>query len=88
MDNRSSLVKKLVALMPPKAIDTTTPMMTFRQEPIRMSAEAFAHAIDFELPADRTELLALLWTFGEVLAGHMEARERVFVGDAAPARLA
>ena len=67
------LREKLKELMPknPKPKEDGV-MLRFDPQPIRRSAEAFAHAIDFELPTDREELLALLWVFGECLNGHME----------------
>jgi hypothetical protein len=72
------LREKLAKLMPkkPQSTQDGLGMMAFDPQPIRRSAEAFAHAIDYTLPTDREELLGLLWVFGEVLSGHMEAREK------------
>lgn len=73
-----TLYDKLKRLMPPKPEPKEGDMMLrFDPQPIRRSAEAFAHAIDFDLPADREELLALLWVFGENLNGHMERQMAV-----------
>lgn len=76
MDNRSELVKKLMAMMPESAVPKWDPkmatsIMPFKTEPIRHAAEVFANVIEYELPKDRTELIALLWTFGEILDGDL-----------------
>jgi hypothetical protein len=72
MDNRTLLVRKLVEMMPHKTPSQPDNVMAaFESEPIRRAAEAFAHVIEYELPKDRTELIALLWVFGEILDGDM-----------------
>jgi len=66
------LMSKLKQLMPERPQPKEGAMIHFDPQPIRRSAEAFAHAIDYNLPANQEELLALLWVFGELLDGHME----------------
>jgi len=66
------LYDKLKELMPKKPESKDGTMLRFDPQPIRKSAEAFAHAIDYELPTDQQELRDLLWVFGECLEGHME----------------
>jgi len=73
-DNRSPLMNRLAEIMPKKPetqLDGLS-MIPFRQEPIRMAAESFASWMGDELPANDEELRAMLWTFGEILNGHME----------------
>lgn len=76
-DNRSPLMKKLADMMPPKVVRTPNPLegiARIEYHPIRQSAEAFTHWLDGQLPADTGEMLALLWTFGELLCGQMEVQ--------------
>ena len=73
-DNRSPLMKRLAEIMPKKPepqLDGLS-MIPFRKEPIRMIAESFASWMGDDLPVDREELRAMLWTFGEILKGNME----------------
>jgi hypothetical protein len=74
----ANLREKLAKLMPkkPDPPDDGSAMLRFDPQPIRRSAEAFAHALDYELPVDERELIDLLWVFGEVLDGHMESRNK------------
>jgi hypothetical protein len=73
-DNRSPLIKRLAEIMPkkPETPHKATDMMHIEMHPIRMTAESFASYMGDDLPADREELRAMLWTFGEILNGHME----------------
>ena len=76
-DTRSPLMKRLAEIMPKEAIDpalTLNSMKSLRihHRPIRQSAEAFAHWMGDELPANDEELRAMLWVFGEILNGHIE----------------
>ena len=75
MDNRSPLMKRLAEIMPKsaakKATDPTFPMR-IELHPIRQSAETFASWMGDELPANKQELLSMLWVFGEFLYGEME----------------
>ena len=73
-DNRSPLMKRLAEIMPkkPETPKKATQMMHIEMHPIRQSAEAFAHWIGNELPANDEELRAMLWVFGEILNGEME----------------
>jgi hypothetical protein len=73
-NNRSPLMKRLAEIMPKKPepkLDGLG-MIPFRAEPIRMAAESFASWVHDDLPANREELRAMLWVFGEILNGHME----------------
>ncbi len=77
LDNCSLLMKKLGKIMPPKIVHTQNladnPMrMRIELHPIRQSADAFTNWLDDELPTNRDEVQALLWTFGEILCGQME----------------
>jgi hypothetical protein len=74
IDNRSPLMKRLAEIMPkkPETRWEGKSMMRIDMHPIRQSAEAFASWIHDDLPANREELRAMLWTFGEILNGHME----------------
>jgi hypothetical protein len=68
-------LEKLMPVKPESSSDYSEPgRLRFKQEPIRRAAEAFASAIQFELPKTEQELVALLWVFGEALDGHMETR--------------
>lgn len=71
------LMDRLRELMPPRPDppSDSLPMLRFDPQPIRSAAEAFSYAIDFTLPANRDELLALLWCFGEILDGEMARRQ-------------
>jgi hypothetical protein len=74
-DNRSPLMKRLAEIMPKRAADRATDAkfgMPVELHPIRMSADSFASWIGDDLPADRNEMLATLWVFGEILDGEME----------------
>ena len=54
-------------------------MLRFDPKPILRAAESFAHVIDYGLPTDREELIALLWVFGEMLNGEMQRREKAMM---------
>ena len=73
-DNRSPLMKRLAEMMPkkPEPPRKASDMMRIELHPIRMAAESFTSWIGNELPADREELRAMLWVFGEILNGEME----------------
>ncbi len=78
-DNCSLLMKKLGKIMPPKIAHTpyladNSMRMSVEYHPIRQSAKAFTHWLDDELPTNRDEVQALLWTFGEILCGQMESQ--------------
>ena len=77
LDTRSPLMKRLAEIMPKKPEKPWEPwdgksMMHIDLHPIRMSAASFASWIGDDLPADRNEMLATLWVFGEILNGEME----------------
>jgi hypothetical protein len=74
LDHRSPLMKRLAEIMPkrPEQPWNGKSMMHIDLHPIRMSADAFASWLNDELPANDEELRAMLWTFGEILNGHME----------------
>lgn len=44
-----------------------------------MPPKSFSSAIDFLLPTNRDELIALLWCFGELLQGDMQRRHDVLM---------
>jgi hypothetical protein len=74
-DNRSPLMKRLAEIMPKKPepqYDPKQMMKPFEMHPIRMAAESFASWMNDDLPANREELRAMLWVFGEILNGQME----------------
>jgi DNA-directed RNA polymerase subunit F len=77
LDNRSPLMKRLAEIMPKNPEQPWEPWdgkypMHIELHPIRQSADAFASWINDELPSNDEELRAMLWTFGEILDGHME----------------
>ncbi len=75
LDNRSPLMKRLAEIMPKRAADKATDApfgMRIEMHPIRQSADAFISWLGDDLPADRNEMLATLWVFGEILNGEME----------------
>jgi hypothetical protein len=73
-DDRSPLMKRLAEIMPkkPDVPRKANEMMHIELHPIRMTAESFASWINDDLPANREELRAMLWVFGEILNGEME----------------
>jgi hypothetical protein len=73
-DNRSPLMKRLAEIMPKKPVPPQDDklMMRIEMHPIRQSAESFLSWLGDDLPADRNEMLATLWVFGEILNGEME----------------
>jgi hypothetical protein len=75
LDRRSPLMKRLAEIMPKKPEPQWEPNKMMRPpeyQPIRMAAESFASWMKDDLPANREELRALLWVFGEILNGEME----------------
>jgi len=67
-------MQRLADIMPKK---TDKPwdgksMMHIEMHPIRQSSEAFSLWLDNELPANKEEMIATLWVFGEILNGEME----------------
>lgn len=70
----SPLMKRLAEIMPkkPERPKKANEMMHFEMRPIRMAADSFTAWMGDELPANREELRAMLWVFGEILNGHME----------------
>lgn len=70
----SPLMKRLAEIMPksPETPKKATQMMHIEMHPIRMAADSFTAWMGDELPANREELRAMLWVFGEILNGHME----------------
>ena len=76
-DNHSPLMKRLAEIMPKKPEKPWKPwdgksMMHIDLHPIRQSADAFTAWMNDDLPANREELHAMLWVFGEILYGEME----------------
>ena len=73
-DTRSPLMKRLAEIMPkkPEPIVNELGMSRFEMRPIRQTAESFASWMHDDLPANREELWAMLWVFGEMLNGEME----------------
>ena len=73
-DNSSPLMKRLAEIMPKKPEPPTNKlsMMNIETHPIRMAADSFSSWLGDDLPADREELRATLWVFGEILNGEME----------------
>lgn len=73
---RSPLMKRLAEIMPKKPEQPWDgkQMMRIELHPIRQAADLFASWMGNErlLPANNEELLATLWTFGEILNGEME----------------
>lgn len=79
METKKTLMEKLALLMPKKPEPPQDGrMMRFDPEPIRRAAESFAHALNFDLPENQEELIALLWVFGEFIDGEMQKRERYY----------
>ena len=74
LDTRSPLMKRLAEIMPKRPDNPWDgkSMMHIDLHPIRMSADSFTAWMGDELPANREELRAMLWTFGEILNGEME----------------
>jgi hypothetical protein len=75
LDNRSKLMKRLAEIMPKEAADraiSSPRSMRIEIHPIRQSAESFTHWLNDDLPANREELISMLWVFGEILNGEME----------------
>ena len=75
LDTRSPLMKRLAEIMPKKPEPKWEPnklMLSIDYQPIRVAAESFASWMGDELPANREELRAMLWVFGEILNGEME----------------
>jgi len=75
LDNRSKLMKRLAEIMPKEAADraiSSPRSMRIEIHPIRQSAESFTHWLNDDLPANREELISMLWVFGEILYGDME----------------
>jgi hypothetical protein len=74
LDNRSPLMKRLAEIMPkkPETWNSVSSVMRVEMHPIRQSAESFLSWLGDDLPADRNEMLATLWVFGEILNGEME----------------
>ncbi len=74
LDTRSPLMKRLAEIMPkkPERPKKANEMMHFEMRPIRMAADSFTAWMGDELPANREELRAMLWVFGEILNGEME----------------
>jgi hypothetical protein len=74
LDNRSPLMKRLAEIMPKKPVPPQDDklMMRIEMHPIRQAADSFASWMNDDLPANREELRAMLWTFGEILDGEME----------------
>jgi len=70
----SPLMKRLAEIMPkkPETPKKANQMMHIEMHPIRQSAESFASWMHDDLPANREELRAMLWVFGEILNGEME----------------
>lgn len=69
------LMQRLKEIMPSKPKQTLSgDMMRLEVHPIRMSADSFFHWLNNELPATEEEMLAVLWTFGELLCGQMETQ--------------
>ena len=70
----SPLMKRLAEIMPkkPERPKKANEMMHFEMRPIRMAADSFTAWMGDELPANREELRAMLWVFGEILNGEME----------------
>lgn len=77
-DNQSPLMKKLADIMPKELKEPpkrhTFAELQFKVYPIRIAADSFSAFIGDELPANREELRAMLWCFGEILSGDMERR--------------
>lgn len=74
-DILSPLMKRLAEIMPKKPEPKWEPnklMLSIDYQPIRVAAESFASWMGDELPANREELRAMLWAFGEILNGEME----------------
>ena len=73
-DTRSLLMKRLAEIMPkkPETWNSVSSVMRVEMHPIRQSAESFLSWLGDDLPADRNEMLATLWVFGEILNGEME----------------
>jgi hypothetical protein len=74
LDNRSPLMKRLAEIMPKKPVPPQNDklMMRIEMHPIRQAADSFASWMNDDLPANKEELHAMLWVFGEILNGHME----------------
>lgn len=74
MDTRSPLMKRLVEIMPKKPEQPWDgkSLMHIEMHPIRQAADSFASWMNDDLPANKEELHAMLWVFGEILNGHME----------------
>lgn len=77
-ESKRPLVDRLREIMPKRALDEAETdrlgMRPFRSRPIRMAADSFSGWLGDELPKDKHELRAILWTFGEILHGHLEDR--------------
>jgi hypothetical protein len=68
-------MKRLAEIMPKSAAEkATNPTFPMRIElhPIRQAADSFASWMNDDLPANKEELHAMLWVFGEILNGEME----------------
>jgi hypothetical protein len=68
-------MKRLAEIMPKKPEPQYAPntlMIPIDMHHIRQAAESFASWINDDLPANREELRAMLWVFGEILNGEME----------------
>jgi|GEM_PF-6993295 hypothetical protein len=74
MDTRSPLMKRLVEIMPKKPEQPWDgkSLMHIEMHPIRQAADSFASWMNDDLPANKEELHAMLWVFGEILNGQME----------------
>lgn len=71
-----SLLQRLADIMPkkPEPQPNTVLRMQIDIQPIRQAADSFANWIEDDIPQNRMELRAMLWTFGEILNGDMERR--------------
>jgi hypothetical protein len=72
------LMDRLREVMPKRALEEAETdglgMRQFRSRPIRMEADSFSGWLGDQLPKDKDELRAILWTFGEIISGHLEDR--------------
>jgi len=72
----SELMKKLAEMMPKRNTEPAPSgrqMISFLLEPIRQHANQFDPCCPM-LPKTQDEMVAMLWVFGEQIAGEMENR--------------
>lgn len=71
---QSPLMARLKEIMPKNPVQPWDgkSLMHIEMHPIRQAADSFASWMNDDLPADREELRAMLWVFGEILHGKME----------------